>query len=161
MPIQAPGKQTIREVARNWQGVNLRQDPTDIGPNALAAATNVDLYEMPGVICSRRGINPVSTGLEPIRFLIRTPDGQLMSAGRENVYVLGASVYAELSQYYRVFMAQYKGQQTPTSEIFIANGINRVGTYNMFRYGRQFGNFKRRLPRGLYVCSQNSEAIST
>lgn len=140
MPIQAQGKQTVRQLTRGFSGVDLRSDSRDIAEGGLQKGLNVDLYERPGTAQSRRGFITQFEGLEvDQRKLLRAQD-MLFSISATNVYVDGVSVSStDIDADIDVDMVEYQGQNSDLPEVFIANGATELGsTPRMFVYDGTF-----------------------
>lgn len=143
MPLQAPGKQTVREALRGFFGVDLRSDPNDIQQGSVSKGVNVDLYETPGTIQSRRGIKTIFEIVQaPQRRLLRALNS-LISIGANDLYVDAVKVSGgELDEDTEVSMVEYQGQNAANPEIFVANGAISVGgTRRMFVYDGEFRNW--------------------
>lgn len=130
MPLQAQGKVLQKEGVRNWLGVNLRLAREDIPQGGLAKGTNVDLYEEPGSILTRRGLSSAftSSGDGSVRKIIKAND-LIYFASNLNFEEEGTVLSTALTANQPLDMVAYRGQRAQREEIFIANGTN-----GMFRY---------------------------
>ena len=126
MPLQAPGKRNARDAITSFGAVNLRLDPTDIDSAALSEAIDVDLYERPGTILSRRGETTIYDLLEaPIRLVYKNYEGLTFSFCATRIFVMNQEVYSALSGHH-VHATEYKGRNAPQAELFVANGTNML-----------------------------------
>lgn len=159
MPPAIEGRGSYREVNSGYLGVNTRQDSTDVGQGNLISAINVDLYERPGVVLQRRGSKTLYDGMTgPIRALIPSHAGDMIAAGNDDMYVNGNAQSFDISPIYDVSMVKYRGRQSPISEVFVANGIDNVANYNMFKYRSSFGNWGIEPPSVTPVASAGTGA---
>lgn len=135
MPVQAPPKQRQRDVVNTFNRVVLRTDSSEVPQGGLVGAFDVDLYETPGVILSRRGTLQQHGISAAVRKMI-VGQQSLISAEDLNVRKDGSIISSGLSATTRVDMVAFRGQRADIEEVFIANGADR-----MFRFGMSFGTW--------------------
>jgi hypothetical protein len=158
MPIQQPGKPTFREDLLSFTGINLRSDPTQIGQGQLASGLDLDMYEQPGTIFSRRGFREhFASGTPPVIKFLRAQDF-LIHAGGVALFINGVAIGTPIDNEFDVDMVEFRGTNAVVPEVFIANGrVNAAtGDGGMLRYGANLGVWGIAAPTDIPGAALNS-----